>query len=282
MKNDKEKLRFLIEENKQLLEELRKLQTKYVQERLFAKNGNPDDELDMEIRLEQKVDVLIRFLLTGRRAHNCEKDLKTHDRESAHKATEELALYDYAFLVKKFQAAGFRGVQRYLEDLPVSGTVRAQAWKGLATRLSEQDMRKAAGAAWRSWLADPTPERLKWLAFRMYEADEIFLADMLIKMLPPELPLSGEEKRKVQSIQSRLRQRTAYLRGLRELERTNISNLRKKIMHLEQEKAKIEQLEKEKKALLNMIQLKDEHLEKINNENVKYKNLLKAIKEQFA
>lgn len=280
MKNDNEKIRFLIEENRQLLEELRKLQTKYVQEKLFAKSENSDDALGTEVDLEQKVDVLIRFLLTGRTVGNCEKGHVRPDENEEQKVAEELALYDYAFLLRKFQASGFSGVQKYLDGLPVSGKVRALAWKGLATRLSEKDMRNAAGAAWRSWLEYPTPERLKWLAFRMAGADEIFLADLLVKMLPPNLPLSEEEKRKVQTIQTRLRQRTTYLRGLREMEKANISKLRNKMMHLERQNQRIVQLEKEKKNLLYMIQLKDEHLEKVNIENARYKDLLKAIKDQ--
>lgn len=279
MKEDRSQLRELIEENKMLLEELRILQTKYVQEKLFSQKNAVEDTLNHEIELEQKVDILIRYLVTGRTTNKDQNTLH-YNKTDEEKISQELTLYDYAFLLKKFETAGFKGVQKYLEDLPVSGKVRAQAWKGLATRLSEENMRNAAGAAWRAWLADPAPERLKWLAFRMYEADEVFLADILIRMLPVEMVLSEEENRKRLAIQERLRKRTGYLRGLREMERANVSALRKKIMRLETQQEYVEQLEKDKKNLLFMIQLKDEYLEKVNLENAKYKNIMKSIKDQ--
>lgn len=280
MKEDRARLRELLEENKMLLEELQKLQTKYVQEKLFPKKENIEDSLEREIELEQKVDILIRYLVTNRIPYDKDKQEMVYNKDEELKVLKEFEINGYTLILNKYEATGIKGVQRYFDSLPISKNAKAKAWKRLSNHLSEKDMQKAASAAWQCWLANPEPEILKWLAFRMYEADEVFFADILFRMLPSEITLNEEEKRKRISLQERLRKRTAYLRGLREMERANISLLRKKVMRLERKQETIKQIEKDKKNLLFMIQLKDSYLEKVNKENLKYKNLLQSIKNQ--
>lgn len=281
MKNDNKRIRFLIEENKELLEELKNLQIRFVQEKLFGEKNRDDAIIEREILLDQKIDVLIRFLITGDTPGG-KKSASSKNDLPGQIAFGELEKNDFASLIKEFNKSGFYGAENFLENSKITGALAADSWSALSEHLSAENIEMAAEASWKAWLSEPLPERLKNLAFRMYEAGEVFFADLLLRMFPRNLPLGESELRKKEFIHKRMLKRLEYLRGLDELERSDISTLRKNNMRLLKENERVKTLEKEKQNLLFMIKIKDDYLEKVNKENDNYKNLLKELKGYFS
>ncbi|WP_165176575.1 hypothetical protein [Desulfovibrio sp. ZJ369] len=99
-------------------------------------------------------------------------------------------------------AGGAEAVEKLLDSVFLSPVMRANAYTALARQIMLTDARQAAELARLAWETDPQPYRLKWLAFRLYDAGDALNAEALLDMLPAGSSLSDSEERQA----ARLRQ----------------------------------------------------------------------------
>lgn len=99
-------------------------------------------------------------------------------------------------------AGGSEAVEKLLDSVFLSPVMRANAYTALARQVMLTDARQAADLARLAWETDPRPYRLKWLAFRLHEADDAINAEALLDMLPGDISMSDSEERQA----ARLRQ----------------------------------------------------------------------------
>lgn len=115
-------------------------------------------------------------------------------------------------VVEAHAAGGDAAVEKLLDSACPSPVMRANAYTALARHLMLTDVRRAAENARLAWEADPRPFRLKWLAFRLHDADDAVTAEALLEMLPPDIAMSESEQRQAARIRhesQRLRKRAA-------------------------------------------------------------------------
>ena len=99
-------------------------------------------------------------------------------------------------------AGGSEAVEKLLDSVFLSPVMRANAYTALARQVLLTDARQAADFARLAWETDPRPYRLKWLAFRLHEADDAINAEALLDILPADISMSDSEERQA----ARLRQ----------------------------------------------------------------------------
>ena len=105
-------------------------------------------------------------------------------------------------LIAVHDRGGFAAVERRLASISISGTMRANAYTALARHLMKSDRAGAAQAARHAYALDPKPYRLKWLAFRLYEAGEVIEAKALLDILPPETSFAESETRRADQLRA--------------------------------------------------------------------------------
>lgn len=106
-------------------------------------------------------------------------------------------------------AGGAEAVEKLLDSVFISPAMRANAYTALARHLALVDARKAAANARLAWETDPRPYRLKWLAFRMHDADDAITAEAMLDMLPADISMSESEQRQAM----RIRQESSRIRN---------------------------------------------------------------------
>lgn len=92
-------------------------------------------------------------------------------------------------------AGGKEAVEKLLDSVFLSPAMRANAYTALARQVMLTDARQAANLARLAWETDPRSYRLKWLAFRLHEADDAINAEALLDMLPADISMSDSEAR---------------------------------------------------------------------------------------
>ena len=91
-------------------------------------------------------------------------------------------------------AGGNEAVEKLLDSVFLSPVMRANAYTALARQVMLTDARQAAALARLAWETDPRPYRLKWLAFRMHEANDAINAEALLDMLPADISMSDRRR----------------------------------------------------------------------------------------
>ena len=92
---------------------------------------------------------------------------------------------------------GIDAVEKLLNSEISSPIMRANVYTELARHLMSQNTLQAAALARFAWELDPQPYRLKWLAFRTYEAGDAITAEILLDMLPSNITISDSEKQHI-------------------------------------------------------------------------------------
>lgn len=105
-------------------------------------------------------------------------------------------------VVEAHAAGGDAAVEKLLDSACPSPLMRANAYTALARHLMLTDVRKAAEIARLAWEADPRPFRLKWLAFRLHDADDAVTAEALLEMLPDDMSMTESETRQAARIRN--------------------------------------------------------------------------------
>lgn len=138
-------------------------------------------------------------------------------------------------------AGGSEAVEKLLDSVFLSPVMRADAYTALARQVMLTDARQAADLARLAWATDPRPYRLKWLAFRLHEADDAINAEALLDMLPADISMSDSENRQA----ARLRQEAKQERARQAQKATEAS--RTEAMQLQATMAKLKQTAEESK-----------------------------------
>lgn len=108
-----------------------------------------------------------------------------------------------------YAADGNKGVEKLLDSIFLSPVMRANAYTALARQVMLTDAKQGAELARKAWETDPRPYRLKWLAFRLHEADDAINADVLLDMLPADISMNASEKRHADRIRQEAKQECA-------------------------------------------------------------------------
>ena len=108
-----------------------------------------------------------------------------------------------------YAADGSKGVEKLLDSVFLSPVMRANAYTALARQVMLTDAKQGAELARLAWKTDPRPYRLKWLAFRLHEADDTINAEALLDMLPADISMNAAEKRHADRIRQEAKQECA-------------------------------------------------------------------------
>lgn len=223
-----QKLRSLEAENKLLMEQLSKVQEKY--EELYRTSKEPKPGVDSSIRESSSTIAFSVDILRHPFINNL-ISLHKMENEACRKAAFEFRLgslittalssprafmvfpidlykllcpgnsdfgKDFSKIIELHKKEGENGVEKKLIKHPPKS--KASAYTALARHLSSVDKANAAKYAEKAWLADPTPSRLKWLAFRTRDAGNPLLAYIMLAFLPTGVPFSDSEKRAAEDI----------------------------------------------------------------------------------
>ncbi len=98
-------------------------------------------------------------------------------------------------ILDAYAADGTEAVEKLLDSVFLSPVMRANAYTALARQVMLTDAKQGAELARLAWKTDPRPYRLKWLAFRLHEADDTINAEALLDMLPADISMNASEKR---------------------------------------------------------------------------------------
>ena len=112
----------------------------------------------------------------------------------------ELGGKTFQKVIEAHGTGGQPAVEKLLDSVFLASPMRANAYTALARHLMPIDVREAAANARLAWETDPRPYRLKWLAFRLHDADDVINAEALLEMLPPDTPMSESEQRQAMQI----------------------------------------------------------------------------------
>lgn len=105
-----------------------------------------------------------------------------------------------------YAADGIEAVEKLLDSVFLSPVMRANAYTALARQVMLTDARQGAELARLAWKTDPRPYRLKWLAFRLHEANDTINAEALLDMLPADISMNASEKRHANRIRQEAKQ----------------------------------------------------------------------------
>lgn len=118
----------------------------------------------------------------------------------------ELGGKSFQKVIDAYSAGGVEAVEKLLDSVFIAPNMRANAYTALARHLMLIDVQKAAEFARLAYETDPRPYRLKWLAFRIHDADEVVTAEAMLDMLPADIPMSESEQRQVLRIRHESKQ----------------------------------------------------------------------------
>ena len=172
-------------------------------------------------------------------------------------------------------AGGSEAVEKLLDSVFLSPVMRANAYTALARQVLLTDARQAADFARLAWETDPRPYRLKWLAFRLHEADDAINAEALLDILPADISMSDSEERQAARLrQEAKRERTRQAQKATEASRTEAMQLQATMAKLKQAAAESKKQQEASTAHLN--KQREEHKQELARLNSQLAELKKA------
>ena len=171
-------------------------------------------------------------------------------------------------ILNTYSSDGIEAVEKLLNSVTISPVMRANAYTELARQIMHSDPKQAALLARLAWETDPQPYRLKWMAFRVHEADDVITAEALLDMLPVDINMNKSEERHVARIHKESKfKRTQQAKKIIEKIQINTDLLLRKISAL-----KVLNEENEKKYQNIVV--------KLNNKKEEIENLSKRLEEK--
>jgi hypothetical protein len=161
--------------------------------KVYGENGLQSRIGDMMIKAAKAPATLPLVLL---RIHEVWRDA------SRKKPPAALGGKEFKHVLEAHGKDGFEGVDKLLANVKASSFLRADAYRALSKHQAQINRAAAAGAARRSFEADPRPYRQKWLAYMLYDAGEVLEAEALMELIPPEHELTDWDKRQRDSIRA--------------------------------------------------------------------------------
>ena len=155
-----------------------------------------------------------------------------------------------------YAADGIEAVEKLLDSVFLSPVMRANAYTALARQVMLTDARQGAELARLAWKTDPRPYRLKWLAFRLHEANDTINAEALLDMLPADISMNASEKRHANRIRQEAKQEcTSQAQKATEAFQTEFTQLQEALVTLKTATAKGK---KQQDALVAQLNRQDE------------------------
>ena len=151
----------------------------------------------------------------------------------------------------------------------------ANAYTALARQVMLTDARQAADLARLAWETDPRPYRLKWLAFRLHEADDAINAEALLDMLPDDISMSDSEERQAARLrQEAKRERAQQAQKMMKASQSEAGQLQAAMAKLKQA---AEESKKQQEALAAQLsKQREEHKQELARLNSQLPELKKA------
>lgn len=151
-------------------------------------------------------------------------------------------------VIDSYSTKGREAVEKLLNSVAISPAMRANAYKALARHIKATNLRQAAEYTRLAWETDPHPNRLKLLAFRLYDAGEPITAEAMLDMLPATIAMNDWEKRKAARIRQESKQERLEQAG-KESGGTAGENAEKRRQEEAEHKREVERLRHELAAL---------------------------------
>lgn len=172
-------------------------------------------------------------------------------------------------------AGGSEAVEKLLDSVFLSPVMRANAYTALARQVMLTDARQAADLARLAWETDPRPYRLKWLAFRLHEADDAINAEALLDMLPGDISMSDSEERQAARLrQEAKRERAQQAQKMMKASQSEAGQLQAAMAKLKQA---AEESKKQQEALAAQLsKQREEHKQELARLNSQLPELKKA------
>lgn len=172
-------------------------------------------------------------------------------------------------------AGGSEAVEKLLDSVFLSPVMRANAYTALARQVMLTDARQAADLARLAWETDPRPYRLKWLAFRLHEADDAINAEALLDMLPDDISMSDSEERQAARLrQEAKRERAQQAQKMMKASQSEAGQLQAAMAKLKQA---AEESKKQQEALAAQLsKQREEHKQELARLNSQLPELKKA------
>ena len=172
-------------------------------------------------------------------------------------------------------AGGSEAVEKLLDSVFLSPVMRANAYTALARQVMLTDARQAADLARQAWETDPRPYRLKWLAFRLHEADDAINAEALLDMLPDDISMSDSEERQAARLrQEAKRERAQQAQKMMKASQSEAGQLQAAMAKLKQA---AEESKKQQEALAAQLsKQREEHKQELARLNSQLTELKKA------
>lgn len=185
--------------------------------------------------------------------------------ESQNTPPDSIGGESYSKVKNAHVEGGLQAVQKFLDKLPLSATVKGNAYTSLARELMHTNLEETSEAAWLAYSVDPKPFRLKWLVFRLYETGSVIKAESFLNLLPVDIKFSDSESKQV----NQLRYAAKYAREKKAKQESQFSERKaaaeKKLFTLtyerDQRKAEIAMLEVQ---LSEAVNLSSKYLEQTN------------------
>lgn len=172
-------------------------------------------------------------------------------------------------------AGGSEAVEKLLDSVFLSPVMRANAYTALARQVMLTDAHQAADLARLAWETDPRPYRLKWLAFRLHEADDAINAEALLDMLPDDISMSDSEERQAARLrQEAKRERAQQAQKMMKASQSEAGQLQAAMAKLKQA---AEESKKQQEALAAQLsKQREEHKQELARLNSQLPELKKA------
>lgn len=116
------------------------------------------------------------------------------------KPPKTLGESDFSKVISTFNQYGYDKTEKLLNSIYISPIMRANAYTALAKHLIKINKEKAIIYARLAYETDPCFYRLKWLAYRLYDINDILNAETLLELLPSDIKLNTSEKIKINKI----------------------------------------------------------------------------------
>lgn len=275
----KEKILELEEENQKLYLELQNLQILNLKEKLFNKSKQGEAFFEKN-EISEQIKIIFDYFF-----HIYPKffeEPQVDKSESEYKRNfEKIKLNEFSILTEEYDNFGIQGIKKILAETKIGPKYESLCWKAVYSHVSERDLRESRLLAWYVWSSYPVEKNLRWLIFKLYEADEIYFAFILLNLLPHASIFNEDESRKIKNIKDRVRVRQEFSEAESFYICSSLEKLKIKNRDFIKLNEKLRELCEENKDLLYMIKIKDAYLEKINNDYDSLKKFINVIKEHW-
>ncbi len=106
----------------------------------------------------------------------------------------QLGKKNFDYVISSYEEGSHTKVEALLDSVKISYYIRANAYTAIAKHIQKKDKLNCAYYAKLAYITDPRPYRLKWLAFRLEDANDLSGAIVAAQLLPNDTLMNDKEK----------------------------------------------------------------------------------------